>query len=446
MNVKYCGPALDYSGYGEAVRHDIAALVQAGVAVTTQIPRYTMEISDYGKLGQIASKLENAPIDYGVKIIHTTPNVYRSFMEPGKYHIGRVFWETDKLPADFAQNCELMDELWTGSKANADAIRAAGVTRPIKIIPEAIDPDIPDDIPVYKVPKVKDGTEYTFYSIFEWTERKNPMALLEAYWREFESQENVGLVIKTYVDNFTPDRRSEIDNNIKMLKKQMGLSHYAPVYLYRGLMDRYQVYRFHQTFDCFVSAHRGEGWGIPQMEALALGKPVISTDLGGIHEYLIDGIHARLVPYELVQLSQNSRNQQWYTSDQKWAQIDIRELMNTMRDVFDHRAQAEAMGNRAIKLVRELFSLETIGDLMVRQLGKLEGTVVQSPTPSPVNHPSITQDLGDNVPPGTILKAEEVIEEKDEKGKVHSQWTIPATVKKQKIKVDYYARPRPEEE
>ena len=41
------------------------------------------------------------------------------------------------------------------------------------------------------------------------------MALLEAYWREFEGVTDVALVIKTYVDNFTPDRRQEIDNAIK---------------------------------------------------------------------------------------------------------------------------------------------------------------------------------------------------------------------------------------
>src|SRR4051812_27781725 len=119
MKVKYCGPAKDYSGYGEANRHDIAALMAAGLDVTTQIPMYVLEISDYGKLGKLAVEAENRYEGYEIKIIHTTPNTYKQFMEPGKYHIGRVFWETDKLPDDFAKNCELMDEIWTGSQYNA---------------------------------------------------------------------------------------------------------------------------------------------------------------------------------------------------------------------------------------------------------------------------------------------------------------------------------------
>src|SRR3990167_4119516 len=98
MKIKYVGPALDYSGYGEANRHDIGALVAAGVEVTTQIPIYSLELSDYGWLGELVRSIEHRELGYRVKILHTTPNVYKQFMEAGKYHIGRVFWETNKLP------------------------------------------------------------------------------------------------------------------------------------------------------------------------------------------------------------------------------------------------------------------------------------------------------------------------------------------------------------
>ncbi len=52
------------------------------------------------------------------------------------------------------------------------------------------------------------------------------------------------------------------------------------------------------TFDCFVSAHRGEGWGVPQMEAMLMGKPIISTSCGGIHEHLKDKEDALLLPFK----------------------------------------------------------------------------------------------------------------------------------------------------
>lgn len=364
MNVKYCGPARDYSGYGEANRHDIAALVMAGVQITTQIPKYCLELSDFGRLGDIASKYENRLIDYRFKIIHTTPNVYHQFFEPGKYHIGRVFWETDRLPNDFTEKVQACDEIWTGSEYNKQAIINSGVTKPIYIIPEAIDIYAPDVEP-YKIPDFKG---YKFYSIFEWTERKNWRALLEAYWREFEHERGVMLVLKTYVDNFTQDKKYEIQREARELRNTLGLSNYAPIQFFFNLMDRNQIYRFHKSFDCFVSAHRGEGWGIPQMEALLMGKAVISTNCGGIHEYLKDGETAKLIPYEKVKLQGNTRNHQWYSNDQHWAEVDKDAFRKAMRWAFSNPLEAAKMGEAGKHLVEKTFSLEAVGNRMVKRL------------------------------------------------------------------------------
>ena len=364
MNVRYCGPALDYSGYGEANRHDIAALVSAGIDVTIEPTRHCLEIADFGKLGQLVQSKINNPIDYQVKIIHTTPNIFYQFIEQGKYNIGRVFWETDKLPADFARGAQLCDEIWTGSQYNYDAIRKAGVTKPIFIIPEVISVDIPE-YPPFMADNVGKNI-YNFYSIFEWTERKNPEALLTAYWTEFENHTDVALTLKTYLDNFTPEKRAEIDDRIKQIKIKLGLKHYAPLYLYRNLMDRSQIYRFHATYDCFVSAHRGEGWGIPQMEAMLMGKPIISTNCGGIHEYLNEKT-AQLIPFTPVPVK-NNRNTQWYCEDQNWGEIDPDRLRSAMRWAYQNKEAGQAMGKRAQAFTKKTFSPENVGKLMRAKL------------------------------------------------------------------------------
>lgn len=370
MNIKYCGTARDYSGYGEAVRHDIAALVSAGVNLTTQVPHYTMEISDFGRLGDLAGQFEGKELDYKIKILHVTPNVYGQFFEQGKYHIGRVFWETDKLPADFAVKVEMCDEIWTGSEFNAEAIRKAGVTKPIYIIPEAIDIYVPEIRPYI----ITNQDEYKFYSVFEWTERKNPKALLRAYWKAFENSPDakVSLTLKTYVDNFTKEKAGEVLAEATRLKRELGLKYYAPVFFYTKLMDRHQVYRFHKSFDCFVSAHRGEGWGIPQMEAALMRHPVISTNLGGIHEYFHNDIDAKLIPFDMVRLTGNSRNQQWYTQDQNWGQVNEEELTKAIRWAFDNQEDAKAMGIKGGLLVEKLFSFDAVGNQMVKRLEQIK--------------------------------------------------------------------------
>jgi hypothetical protein len=92
MKIKYTGCAKDYSGYGEAVRHDIAALHQAGVEVSTEIPMYVHEIADFGFLGRLATSLENRHQQwelsdtYRIKILHTTPNVYPKYFSSHERH------------------------------------------------------------------------------------------------------------------------------------------------------------------------------------------------------------------------------------------------------------------------------------------------------------------------------------------------------------------------
>lgn len=362
MKVKYCGMARDYSGYGEACRHDVGALVSAGVDVTTQIPSYVLESTDFGKVGALCNELENKPLGYKIKILHTTPNVYTQFMEPNVYHIARAFWETDKLPPDFAQGIQLCNEVWTGSEYNAQAMRNSGITRPIYIIPEAIDTDI-GEVDKY----ITNIQAFTFYSIFEWTERKNPFALLSNYWKEFTEKDNVALVIKTYVDNFQKDKRDEIKNYIKRIKKQQPQAYYAPLYIYNNLMDRRQMYRFHKTFDCFVSTHRGEGWGVPQMEALTMGKPIISTNCGGIHEYLTHKDNSLLLPYTLANVD-NTRNKQWYLPEQKWAMVDSEALRKAMRFAIDNQKAMQEMGTKGAQLVKDTFALKVVGNKMLERL------------------------------------------------------------------------------
>ena len=377
MNVCYVGPARDYSGYGEANRHDIAALDSVEVDVTTRVPRYTPEISEFGELGKRVNLFEEAPLPYKIKILHTTPNVYPKYIEPGKYHIGRVFWETDKLPADFAAGCKHLQEIWTGSQFNADAIKKAGVDVPVYIIPEAVDISVnPDQIEPFIVPNKDD--DFTFYSVFEWTERKNPAALLEAFWREFEHTDGVSLTLKTYIDNFGPGKKEEIDQHIAHIKRELGLKHYAPVWLCRKLLNREQMYRFHKTYDCFVSAHRGEGWGIPQMEAMLMGKPIISTACGGIHEHITPS-EAYLVPCRMTQLTNNTRNSQWYRNDQQWAEVDQDFLRKFMREAYENKTVAKAKGIAARHAVTSQFSFTAVGSKMRERLEAIETIIAEKP-------------------------------------------------------------------
>ena len=101
MNVrgcKYTGTALDYSGYGMANRMDIVALWSVGVDITTEIVHQVPEQTNFGWAGELFKSLTNRNIPYKIKIIHLTSDMYHKYLEKDIYHIGRLFWETDRLP------------------------------------------------------------------------------------------------------------------------------------------------------------------------------------------------------------------------------------------------------------------------------------------------------------------------------------------------------------
>lgn len=371
MNVAYLGPLKDYSGYGEANRHFVAALDAAGVYVIPQLVSYSVESSDFGSLGARIDPLYSHAGKYKVKILHTTPNVFKKHIEPGKYHIAHFFWETDRVPAEFVEGLKLCDEIWTGSEANAAALKSTGVDKPVHIFPQAIECDREWPEP-YQIPEF-DG--YLFYSIFEWTDRKNPAGLLNAYWRAFQNGENVGLLIKTYFNGFSSATRRMIRHQIEVIKRRSGLDNFPPVFLYLDLMDRRQVMRIHQSGHCYVSAHRGEGWGVPQVEAALNGKPVISTGYGGCHEYFTDGKDMLVVPYEMIRLQGMEHSSRWYNSEQKWADPDLEVLQQKMRWAFDNQGEAHKIGLAGQKTVMSKFNFEVVGKAMAKRLAEIERTL-----------------------------------------------------------------------
>lgn len=135
------------------------------------------------------------------------------------------------------------------------------------------------------------------------------------------------------------------------------------VFIYDQMLDRQQVYKFHNTFDCFVSTHRGEGWGIPQCEAMLLGKPVVSTALGGIHEFMTSEEYYP-IGYDLMPILKTNKNPQWYTPDQKWGQAVKTSVIKQLRAVYENPEEAANKAKRAKEKVISSFSHQKIGELM----------------------------------------------------------------------------------
>jgi Glycosyltransferase len=52
----------------------------------------------------------------------------------------------------------------------------------------------------------------------------------------------------------------------------------------------------YSSSDLFVFASHIEGYGLPPLEAMACGTPVVTTDCRGVRDFVVDGENAILVP------------------------------------------------------------------------------------------------------------------------------------------------------
>lgn len=248
-------------------------------------------------------------------------------------HVGFTMLEVTGIPDDWAARCNLMDEVWVPSEFNVETFRHAGVSVPIRTVPLGVDPN-------YFHPGVRrfrSGDDFVFLSVFEWGERKNPETLLRAFTDEFKRSEDALLVL--FVGNSDPS----VD-----VEGEIGQLHLDPhggrvvVCVNQDLPD-HQMPALYASADAFVLPTRGEGWGMPILEAMAVGLPVIATDWSAQTAFFDDEVGfpirvARTIPA----VARCPFYEGW-----EWADPDEDHLRALMRDVYEKPQEASAKGAAA---------------------------------------------------------------------------------------------------
>ena len=93
------------------------------------------------------------------------------------------------------------------------------------------------------------------------------------------------------------------------------------IYLIHGTMSDREIaalYR-HKKIKCLVSATRGEGYGLPLIEAAASGMPVIVTNWSG-HLDFLSKINFLPVDYELKEISESRVDNRIFFPGFRWAE------------------------------------------------------------------------------------------------------------------------------
>ncbi|QQS35353.1 MAG: glycosyltransferase [Ignavibacteriales bacterium] len=288
------------------------------------------------------------------------------------YSIGRTMFETDRIPQDWVQKINQLDEVWVPSKFNKETFIRSGVKEnKVVVIPGGIDTSVfdPDMVEPMELPY---KAAYNFLSMFEWTNRKGWDILLRAYFETFTNKDDVCLYLRTYLlSHYDGDTKTELMQKINKLIQRYGYKKESlPRFeLLTTQLPFNEMLRLYKSVDAFVLPTRGEGWGRPYMEAMVFGLPVIGTNWSANTEFMNHENSYLIDVHNLVDIKENEIAS--YLGH-KWAEPSKNHLCKLMKFVFENPDEAKDRGKFAQQEIREKYSLEAIAKIITERLKIIE--------------------------------------------------------------------------
>ena len=276
--------------------------------------------------------------------VHHYPAARKQFIVEGAVNVHRTMFETDSVPEDRLGLLLDRDQIWVPGEFCVETFTRGGVPREkLRVVggtmdfdsydPGATEPyalDVPDD-------------HFVFLTNFAFAERKAWKQLIRAWAQAFGPGDGVCLVLKTQSETRSDDYvRERIDAFLAEEYGGAARAALAPIVVMTDVLPTAQLPSLYAAADAYVLASRGEAWGRPYMESLAMGVPTIASRWSGNLEFMHDA-NSFLVGGELVSCEKDAlevfgdpcRGHSWF-------EPDVDGLADAMRTVAGDPAAARA--------------------------------------------------------------------------------------------------------
>lgn len=376
--VRWVASVLAYNGYAWLSRHTLPELVRQGAGVQLQSYRedrkFLADLEEQPLAKRFWHLCRSTAVQPDVHVVlhppvlHDGTDVYEAFRNANSdfaAHVGITMFETDRLPVGWAESMNQMDEIWVPSTFNRASFERYGVDpKKLQIVPFGIDASVygPGNAEPLPLP---DRAGFLFLSVFQWYKRKGWDVLLRAYIEEFGRDEDVCLLLRSYpgADDPTP-----IEERVLRYVESLGrtMQDIPPIKVISESLSEDLMPSLFASADAFVLPTRGEGWGIPFMESMASGVPVIATRWSAHLDFVNDDNGYLIDVERMVRIDEEqTRSSVFYESDHEWAEPSLAHLKQLMRRAFSDRSEARAKGERARRDIVENWTIERTGEWII---------------------------------------------------------------------------------
>ncbi|MDC7682884.1 glycosyltransferase family 4 protein [Asticcacaulis sp. BYS171W] len=261
------------------------------------------------------------------------------------YRIAYWAWESDLAPANWLDAAQWFHEIWvlSGFVQNAfvRAFERAGMHNQISKLRV-----MPPPVPVAE-PMRSENTAVTVLTLFDPrsdTERKNPEAVIRAWRMAFPELTSARLRVKTY-SGAEGHPGFQTLHNLAQGRRDI-------IFQCETLSDADTAALIART-NILISLHRGEGFGLPLAEAMAVGIPVVATGWSGNMEFM-DEKSAWLIPFHLI-----PANARYNGSHAQWAEPDIAAAAQALKQLCENAGERQALGARGRAAIASLHNAWT---------------------------------------------------------------------------------------
>ena len=267
-------------------------------------------------------------------------------------HIGFLLWELDRIPQAHRLGISMLDEIWAPSRFVAD-LYASQTSKPVHLVKKGlIDLRALQGLSTVHSGDPKRFTAMICFDFHSSVERKNPLAAVRAFRIAFpqHSHGDCRLIVKT-----TPTSRGHWGDPADQMGQIRKLAAQdRRIEIVEGFVSQPELWRMMNAATCIVSTHRAEGFGYIPAYALALAKPLVTTDYGGPQDFCT---HQTSFPVAADVVEAPKGHVLYSPEGARWADVSPDAVAASLRLVYDDPVLAAARAQNGQRLLARDYSM-----------------------------------------------------------------------------------------